>query len=78
MLLWPKHGHKSFEAVIYNQEVRALVKENRSHAVFDDRWADASSHAVEARSESEARHAIFERYPPEAGFVIETLVPLRH
>lgn len=77
MQFWPKHGHTSFKAVIYNQEVRALVKENRSHADFEDHWADPRAHGVEARNEREALDAIFERYPPEAGFVIQTLVPLR-
>ena len=57
--------------------MRALVKENQSHSLFDDHWADVHLQNVEARDEDEARHTVGERYPSEDGFVIEDLYPVR-
>ena len=64
MLHWPRHGLRTFEAAIYNREVRALVKENQSHSLFGDHWADVHIQDVEARDEDEARDTVSERYPP--------------
>ena len=75
MLHWPEHGHKSFEVTVYNREVRALVKQNRSHSFFDDHWADRHVCDVEARNEAEARAVAHRRFPPEDGFVIEDVNP---
>ncbi|MCG8653201.1 MAG: hypothetical protein MI861_25395 [Pirellulales bacterium] len=58
---------------LYNKVVRALVKENQSHSFFDDHWADIHTQDVVATSEDEARTKIAKRFPPEDGFVIETV-----
>jgi len=71
MLQQPKNGHQLFEVAIYNKEVRALVKENRSHCFFDDHWADTQLRDVIAIDEDEARDLIAERFPPDDGFVIQ-------
>jgi hypothetical protein len=63
-------GTSVFDVGVYNREVRALVKENRSHNLFADNWADVHVHGVPARNEEEARALILERYKPEEGFVI--------
>lgn len=63
---------------LYNKAVRALVKENQSHSFFDDHWADSSTHDVVAKSEDEARTKIAKRYPPEDGFVIESVLAPSH
>lgn len=65
---------KPFTFSIYNAKVRAAVKENQSDLVLGDHWADSQIHAVVAQNESEALSMIAERYPPEDGFVVETLV----
>ncbi len=75
MFRFPQTGSRAFEVAIYNQDVRALVKSNQSHATFDDRWADVKRHDVIARDEGEARALIAERFPPEDGFVIKRMVP---
>lgn len=65
-------GHQNiFEVTLYNKEVRALVKENQSHLLFEDHWADPQVRDVVADSEAEARDVISNRFPEDAGFVIE-------
>lgn len=71
MLHQPPNGQKVFEVSIYNKEVRAMVKENRSHCFFDDQWADLQIRDIYANDEVEARVLIGERFPPDDGFVIE-------
>lgn len=70
MLSQTTPGTSVFDVGVYNREVRALVKENRSHNLFADNWADVHVHGVTARTEEEARATILERYKPEEGFVI--------
>lgn len=74
MIQVPTGDRKVFEVSIYNKEVRSLVKENQSHAFFDDQWADVQVHDVLAADEAEALDMIHERYPPDDGFVIEEIV----
>lgn len=62
----------------YNKVVRALVKDNQSHSFFEDHWADVHTQDVVAGSEDEARSKIASRFPPEDGFVIETVMPNAH
>ena len=71
----PRHDQRVFEVSIYNREVRAMVKENRHHDHFDDHWADAQVRDIVAKTEDEARNLIARRYPPDEGFVIETINP---
>ena len=73
MLHLPAKGKKVYEAVIYNKVVRALVKNNESHAFFNDQWADARTCDLAARDKGEARKIVKRQYPPEDGFVIQDL-----
>jgi len=75
MLQVPTAGTQIFEVSIYNKEVRSLVKENRSHLFYDDQWADVRVHDVLAEDEDQARALTVERFPPDDGFVIDTIVP---
>ena len=51
----------------------SLVKENRSHIYFDDYWADTQVRDVIAKNETEARRLVTEQFPPDDGFVIESV-----
>ena len=69
-------GRNAYEVSIYNRDVRAAVKDNKSHILFGDHWADIQFQDVQAQSETEARKLISQRYPPDQGFVIEELTTL--
>ncbi len=69
----PRPGSRAYEVVIYNRQVRALLKENESHPDYDDRWADLMRQTVEAADAEEAEAMAARRYPPEAGFVIASV-----
>jgi len=77
MLRQPFGDQSIFEVTLYNKEVRALVKENQSHLLFEDHWADPQVRDVVAKSESEARDVIASRFPEDAGFVIEDVHPCK-
>lgn len=71
----PHNGDQVFEVSIYNKEVRSLVKENQSHAFFDDHWADEQLRDVLAETEDQARKVVNERFPSDEGFVIASVTP---
>ena len=71
MYRYPTNGATAYEVSLYNSTVRALVKENQSHQLYDDMWADPRRHDVVASNEGEARQMIAERFPPEEGFVVQ-------
>jgi hypothetical protein len=62
-----------FQVALYNERVRALVNTRRRHGWFSNRWAEVQVRDVVARDEAEARLLIAERFPPEDGFVVETI-----
>ena len=74
MLHKPCDGEQVYEVSLYNKDVRSLVKENLSHDVFEDHWADSPKHDVVACDEVEARRMVAERFKPDDGFVIEGVV----
>lgn len=78
MLHLPANGHRVFEVEIHNQLVRQLVSSNRRHQFYDERWARTQRRNVVARCEREARDLIAERFPPEDGFIIESVHPSRY
>lgn len=75
MLQYNTHDLRVFEVAVYNREVRAALKENRSHVLYGDHWADVQLHDVTAHDEKEARELIEDRFPSEDGFVVEEMVP---
>lgn len=77
MLGKPRNGKRLFEVSLFNREVRALVRENQHHDVFDDVWAVDQRREVIAGDETEARDVISQRYPEEEGFVIAGVQPSR-
>ena len=73
MLYKPRQGEQLYEISLYNRVVRSLVKENQSHELYNDHWADSQRHDVVARDETEALRMISERFDTEDGFVIESV-----
>ena len=71
MLYKPCQGEQVYEISIYNRVVRSLVKENQSHELYDDHWADSQKHDVIAQDETEARRIVAERFDESDGFIIE-------
>ena len=71
MLYKPCQGEQVYEISLYNRVVRSLVKENQSHELYNDHWADSQKHDVVARDETEALRIISERFDTDDGFVIE-------
>ena len=72
------NGRNAYEVRVYNRDVRAAVKDNESHFLFGDHWADSQGQGVSARSEKEAWDLISRLYPPEQGFVVQHLTILGH
>lgn len=68
---------KAFEVTIYNKLVRAAVKNNQSHDIYGDHWADSRIQDVLASDEDEAMRLIKLRYPGSEGFVIQKLSEYR-
>lgn len=77
MLHLPNNGYKVYMVELFNQQVRSLVTKRRRHSFFNDHWAEVQVRDVVARSETEARALIAERFPPEDGFVVQAIVPER-
>jgi hypothetical protein len=73
MIRPPFSNGQLFEVSLYNKEVRALVKDNKSHNFFDDYWADRQVHDIVARDAKEARVIAKQRYPGKEGIVIESV-----
>lgn len=71
-------GRKAFEVTLYNREVRSALKDNKSHLIYGDHWADYQVQDVEAATETEALSSILKRYPPEEGFVVERMILCEH
>ncbi|MHC8494113.1 hypothetical protein ACTU44_15575 [Thalassospira sp. SM2505] len=71
MSAFTDHRQTVFEVELHNQAVRECVKENRSHEIFDDRWADVQTHEVAASDEHKALAMIENTYPSSDGFVVD-------
>lgn len=66
----PRSGCATFSVHIYNSDVRATLKENQSHHMLSERWAEEQTHEVVAQSAEEARAIAAQRFPAKDGFVI--------
>lgn len=64
-----------FKVALYNKQVRALVRQSKTHDCFSDQWAKLQERDVIARDEAEVRLLIAERFPPEDGFVVADISP---
>lgn len=60
----------TYEAAIYNQEVRNLLSDGQHHKEFGDIWADLQFIEVSASNRDHAMRRLQTRYPESRGFVI--------
>lgn len=63
-----------FEVTVYNAEVRKKVEDGEHHARWGDDWADFRYIDVRADNEDQARAQVESRYPPDQGFIIDSIV----
>ncbi len=67
-----------YEVTVYNAEVRKKVEAGEHHARWGDDWADFRYIDVRAENENQARAQVESRYPPDQGFVIDSIVKDHH
>ena len=67
-------GARTFEVVLFNQEVRKAVEQGEHHSQYDDEWAENRYVEVEAETPEIAKRKIGSRYPRHLGFVIVDVV----
>lgn len=67
----PREGCCKFSVAVYNASVREALKENRTHHVYDDKWAETKHMEVVADTADEARAKVLEHHPASEGFVVE-------
>jgi hypothetical protein len=68
--------HK-FEVGVYNQEVVDLMAKGMRHKHLKDDWAENQYFQIVAESADAARRKIQQRYPPENGYVIASVEPVK-
>ena len=64
---------KRFEVGIFNQEVVDAMKSGGHHRHLKDGWADKNYFTVDAENAEGAKRKMVVRYPPEMGFVIDSV-----
>ena len=60
-----------FEVILFNEQVRAKVREGEHHRTFTDDWADTHYIEMKASDEAGAMRKARQKYPAEDGFIIE-------
>lgn len=68
---------KTFSIGIYNQEVRRAHMMGEKHRQLDDKWGDINYLELQASNEDEVRRTMMRKFPPERGFVIESVQEVR-
>ncbi|MEG3617826.1 hypothetical protein V5T82_05105 [Magnetovibrio sp. PR-2] len=61
----------TFEVVLYNEAVRARVREGLHHRQLSDDWGDSHYVEIKAADETRALAKVEERYPSDHGYVVE-------
>ncbi len=64
---------KTFSIGIYNSEVRRAHMMGEKHRQLDDKWGDINYVELNGSNEDEVRRTIMRKFPPERGFVIESV-----
>lgn len=64
---------KTFSVGIYNSEVRRAHMMGEKHRQLDDKWGEINYVELNGANEDEVRRTMMRKFPPERGFVIETV-----
>jgi len=65
-----------FEVGVFNQQVRDLVCNGKSHQDLTDNWAERHIIEVKAHDKDGAMARIRARYPEHSGFVVSDVLQL--
>lgn len=68
---------KTFSVGIFNQEVRRAHMMGEKHRQLDDKWGDINYLELQASSDDEVRRTMMRKFPPERGFVIESVQEIK-
>lgn len=66
-------NQKTFSIGIYNSEVRRAHMMGEKHRQLDDKWGEINYVELAGSSEDEVRRTMMRKFPPERGFVIESV-----
>lgn len=64
---------RTFSIGIYNSEVRRAHMMGEKHRQLDDKWGEINYVELNGSNEDEVRRTIMRKFPPERGFVIESV-----
>lgn len=64
---------RTFSVGIYNSEVRRAHMMGEKHRQLDDKWGEINYLELKAAGEDEVRRVFMRKFPPERGFVIESV-----
>lgn len=64
---------KTFSVGIYNSEVRRAHMMGEKHRQLDDKWGEINYVELNGANEDEVRRTMMRKFPPERGFVIESV-----
>jgi hypothetical protein len=65
-----------YEVAVYNEDVRQMIKQGDKHEFLSDDWANINYLEIRADSEQQARSKASSKYPPNQGYVIESITPV--
>jgi hypothetical protein len=62
-----------FEVGIFNQQVVEAMRTGGRHRSLKDSWGEKNYFTVDAKDATEARRKMEIKYPPDLGFVIDSI-----
>ena len=68
---------QTFEIGVFNQEVVDQLAQGQRHRHLKDDWAENQYFLISAENADAARRKITKRYPPENGYVIASVEPVK-
>ncbi|HUA53305.1 MAG TPA: hypothetical protein VMB81_14130 [Candidatus Sulfotelmatobacter sp.] len=66
-----------FEVAVFNQDVVDQMAKGLRHKYLKDDWAENQYFEISAESAEAARRKIEARYPPENGYVVSSVEPIK-